>query len=54
MNDGFSFTLHNPLTDDEWDMITDVDFEHTNEIIFYTKNGKEVRFLKMSAEEMNN
>lgn len=50
MSDSFSFTLHSPLTDDEWDMITDVDFEHTNEITFYTKHGKEVRFFKASAD----
>lgn len=27
-------------------LIEDVDFEHTNEITFYTKYGKEVTFVK--------
>lgn len=44
--DELTLTLHHPLTDKEWDDITDVDFEHTNEITFYTKNGKEVVFAK--------
>ena len=44
--DELTLTLHHPLTDKEWDDITDVDFEHTNEITFYTKNGKEVVFVK--------
>lgn len=41
-----TFTLHNPLTEEEWDIIEDVDFEHTNSITFHTKHGKEVEFVK--------
>ena len=41
-----TFTLHNPLTEEEWDLIEDVDFDHTNSIIFHTKHGKEVEFVK--------
>ena len=44
--DEFKFTLNNPLTEEEWDMITDVDFDHTNKIWFHTKHGKEVVFVK--------
>ena len=46
MSDEMTFTLHNPLTEEEWDMITDVDFDHTQEITFHTKHGKEVVFVK--------
>ena len=44
-----TFELNSPITEDQWDMITDVDFEHTNEITFHTKHGKTVRFVKASA-----
>ena len=44
--DEMTFTLHNPLTEEELDIIEDVDFDHTNSITFHTKNGKEVVFVK--------
>lgn len=44
--DELTLTLNHPLTDEEWDAIVDVDFEYTNEITFYTKNGKKVDFVK--------
>lgn len=50
MNDEFTLTLNSPITEDQWDMITDVDFDNTNEIIFHTKHGKEVKFVKASAQ----
>ena len=43
-------TLHNPLTDEEWDLITDASLDNTNEITFVTKQGKEVKFIKASAD----
>ena len=46
----FEFTLHSPITDEEWDMITDVNLDHTDNITFQTKNGKEVRFVKEGQE----
>lgn len=46
MSDEMTFTLNNPLTEEEWDMIADVDFDHTSEITFHTKHGKEVVFVK--------
>lgn len=45
-----TLTLNNPLTEEQWDAIADVDFEHTNEIVFHTKHGKEVTFVKASAQ----
>ena len=47
MTDTFEFTLDNPLTEEQWDMITDVDFDHTDRIAFRTKHGKEVEFAKV-------
>lgn len=44
--DEMKFTLHNPLTKEEWDIIEDVDFEHTSSITFHTKHGKNVEFVK--------
>lgn len=41
-----SFTLNSPLTDEDWDVIEDVDFDHTDNITFHTKHGKEVEFVK--------
>lgn len=46
MSDEMTFTLHNPLTEEEWDMIADADLDHTSEITFHTKHGKEVEFVK--------
>ena len=47
MTDTFEFTLNNPLTEEQWDMIADVDFDHTDRIWFNTKHGKEVEFTKV-------
>ena len=38
--------LNSPITEEQWDTITDVDIEHTNAITFSTKHGKTVRFVK--------
>jgi len=48
--DELSFTLSSPITEEEWDMISDVDFDNTNEITFHTKHGKEVKFVKAQPE----
>lgn len=47
MKDTFEFTLNNPLTEEQWDMITDVDFDRTDHVTFHTKHGKEVEFAKV-------
>lgn len=47
MSDTLEFTLNSPLTEEEWDMISDVDFDRTNTITFHTKHGKEVEFTKV-------
>lgn len=48
--DEMTLTLNSPITEEQWDAITDIDFEHTNEITFHTKHGKEVKFVKASAQ----
>ena len=47
--DEMTLTLDNPITEEQWDAITDVDFERTNEITFHTKHGKIVKFVKESV-----
>jgi len=49
MSNEFTLTLNRPITEAQWDAI-DVDFEHMNEITFHTKHGKEVKFVKASAQ----
>lgn len=44
--DEMTLTLNSPITEEQWDMIEDVDFDHTDSITFYTKHGKEVEFVK--------
>lgn len=41
-----TLTLSSPITDEQWDMLTDVDFDHTNNVTFHTKHGKVVEFVK--------
>jgi hypothetical protein len=44
--DIIELTLNSPITEEQWDVITDVDFENTDRIWFHTKHGKEVEFIK--------
>lgn len=44
--DEITLTLNNPITEEQWDLITDVDMECTERIWFHTKHGKEVEFVK--------
>lgn len=44
--DEFTLTLNSPITEEQWDTIADVDFDHTNEITFHTKHGKQAKFVK--------
>lgn len=44
-----TLTLDSPLTEEQWDAITDVDFDATEQIYFNTKHGKNVEFIKTSA-----
>ena len=44
--DGITLTLNSPITEEQWDALDDVDFDHVNEITCCTKHGKVVRFVK--------
>ena len=46
MIDTYTLELSSPITEEQWDMMTDVDFDRTEHISFYTKHGKEVHFYK--------
>lgn len=41
-----ALTLNSPITEEQWDTLTDVDFDNTDEIHFHTKHGKEICFIK--------
>lgn len=45
--------LKSPLTESDWDTITDVDFDCTNRIWFHTKHGKQVEFIKVKPVTSN-
>lgn len=49
MNDEIILTLNSPITEEQWDAINDVDFDHTDRIWFHTKHGKVVEFVKDSS-----
>lgn len=49
MSDEVTLTLNSPITEEQWDAITDVDFDNTEAITFYTKHGKEVEFVKRNT-----
>ena len=50
MSDKYEFTLNSPLTNEDWDKITDTEFEKTDRITFLTPSGKTVEFAKVSEE----
>ena len=45
--DEFTFKLSHPITDEEWNLITDAELERTNDIEFTTPSGKKVLFQKV-------
>ena len=46
MSDSFEFTLHSPLTKEDWDKISDVEHENTLSVTFQTPQGRQVRYIK--------
>lgn len=54
MADELTLTLNSPITEEQWDAITDVDFDHTDRIFFRTKHGKEVEFAKVCGVRIAN
>lgn len=46
MSDSFEFTLHSPLTKEDWNKIADVEHENTMFVTFQTPQGRQVRYIK--------
>jgi len=44
--DEMTLELNSPITEEQWDILEDVDFDNTESICFHTKHGKEVEFVK--------
>lgn len=42
-----TFRLNSPLTKEDWNLITDAEFEHSDGVTFTTPSGKEVEFRKV-------
>lgn len=45
--DELTLTFNSPLTEEDWDVLEDVDFDHTDRVWFHTKHGKDVEFVKV-------
>lgn len=46
MNGSFEFTLHSPLTKEDWNKISDAEHERTNFVTFQTPQGRQVKYIK--------
>ena len=46
MSDGFEFILHSPLTQEDWNKISDVEFENTMSVTFQIPQGRQVKYIK--------
>lgn len=46
MSDSFEFTLHSPLSKEDWDKISDAEHENTKSVTFQTPQGRQVRYIK--------
>ena len=46
MIDKFEFTLHSPLTKEDWNKLSDAEHENTMFVTFQTPQGRQVRYIK--------
>ena len=46
MTDEFEFTLHSPLTKEDWYKLSDAEYENTMSVTFQTLQGRQVRYIK--------
>ena len=46
MTDEFEFTLRSPLTQEDWNKISDAELENTMSITFQTPQGIQVKYIK--------
>ena len=49
--DKMTLELNSPITEEQWDLLEDVDLDNTERIYFHTKHGKEVEFVKVCEAE---
>jgi hypothetical protein len=40
------FTLHSPLTKEDWNKLSDAELENTMSVTFQTPQGKQVKYIK--------
>ena len=46
MSDSFEFSLHSPLSRDDWNKISDAEHENTKSVTFQTPQGRQVKYIK--------
>lgn len=46
MSDSFEFTLHSPMTEEDWNKLSDVEHEKTKSVTFQTPQGRQVKYIK--------
>ena len=46
MSDNFEFTLHSPLTKEDWNKLSDAELENTMSVTFQTPQGRRVKYIK--------
>lgn len=47
LGDEITITLNSPITEEQFDALMDVNMENTPRVVFHTKNGKEVEYVKV-------
>lgn len=47
MADSFELHLNSPLTQEDWNKITDAELEHTTKVTYETPSGKKVVFIPL-------
>ena len=46
MSDSFEFSLHSPLSRDDWNKLLDAELDNTKSVTFQTPQGRQVRYIK--------
>lgn len=52
MSDSFEFTLHSPLTKEDWNKISDAEHENTTYVTFQTPQGRQVKYIRCEVIDM--
>ncbi len=51
MSDSFEFTLNSPMTKEDWNKISDAEYENTMFVTFQTPQGRQVKYIKCEVLE---